>query len=127
MVKGDTDIVPRGTGTYGSKSTQIGGAAAGQASEVVVERAKELAADQLEADPEDMVLDLDAGRFHVAGAPEPGLDWSELAARLDDDGRLAELSVEVGLRPPRSRPSRSAPTSPSSRSTPRPARCICSA
>ncbi|MBV8997605.1 MAG: xanthine dehydrogenase family protein, partial [Solirubrobacterales bacterium] len=34
--KGDTDMVPRGTGTYGSKSTQIGGVAAGQASEEVV-------------------------------------------------------------------------------------------
>ena len=74
MIKGDTDVVPRGTGTYGSKSTQIGGAAAGQASEEVVESAKELAADELEASAEDMVLDLDAGRFHVAGAPEPALE-----------------------------------------------------
>src|SRR5205823_5866732 len=36
VLAGDTDRVPRGTGTYGSKSTQIGGAAAGQASEIVV-------------------------------------------------------------------------------------------
>ena len=33
------------------------------------------------------------GRFHVTGAPEPGLDWSELATRLEGDGRLDELSV----------------------------------
>ena len=45
VLKGDTDVVPRGTGTYGSKSTQIGGAAAGKASEALVERAKELAAE----------------------------------------------------------------------------------
>jgi carbon-monoxide dehydrogenase large subunit len=95
VVQGDTDVVPRGTGTYGSKSTQIGGAAAGQASEAVVERAKQLAADALEASPEDMQLDVGAGRFHVAGAPEPSLDWSELAARLDSDGQLAELQAEV--------------------------------
>jgi carbon-monoxide dehydrogenase large subunit len=100
VIKGDTDVVPRGTGTYGSKSTQIGGAAAGQASEAVVERAKQLAADALEANPEDMVLDVDAGRFHVAGAPEPGLDWSELAARLDSDGQLAELRAEVDFTAP---------------------------
>ena len=100
VVKGDTDIVPRGTGTYGSKSTQIGGAAAGQASEAVVERAKQLAAEALEADPEDMILDVDAGRFHVTGAPEPGLDWSELATRLEGDGRLAELSVESDFTAP---------------------------
>jgi carbon-monoxide dehydrogenase large subunit len=99
VLKGDTDVVARGTGTYGSKSTQIGGAAAGQASEVLVERAKELAANELEASTEDMVLDLELGRFHVAGAPEPGLDWIELAARLDGDGRLAELSAEADFAP----------------------------
>jgi carbon-monoxide dehydrogenase large subunit len=95
VVKGDTDEVARGTGTYGSKSTQIGGAAAGQASEAVVEQGKQLAAERLEASPQDMVLDLDSGRFHVAGSPEPALEWSELAAALDGDGRLAELSAEV--------------------------------
>jgi carbon-monoxide dehydrogenase large subunit len=99
VVAGDTDRVPRGTGTYGSKSTQIGGAAAGQASEMVVDRAKQLAAEALEANPEDMVLDLDGGRFHVTGAPEPALAWSDLAARLEADGQLAELSVETDFKP----------------------------
>jgi aerobic carbon-monoxide dehydrogenase large subunit len=99
VVAGDTDRVPRGTGTYGSKSTQIGGAAAGQASEMVVDRAKQLAAEQLEANPQDMVLDLEGGRFHVTGAPEPALAWADLAARLQDDGQLAELSVETDFKP----------------------------
>ena len=93
--KGDTDIVPRGTGTYGSKSTQIGGVAAGQASEEVVEIGKRLAAAELEAAPEDMVLDVDQGRFHVTGAPEPALSWGDLASRLDSQSRLGELSAEV--------------------------------
>ena len=93
--KGDTDIVPRGTGTYGSKSTQIGGVAAGQASEEVVEIGKRLAAAELEAAPEDMVLDVDEGRFHVTGAPQPSLSWGDLASRLDTAGRLGELSAEV--------------------------------
>jgi carbon-monoxide dehydrogenase large subunit len=95
VIKGDTDAVARGTGTYGSKSTQIGGVAANGAAEELVERAKRLAASELEADPQDMVLDLEAGRLHVAGAPQPALTWSELAARLDSQGRLAELSAEV--------------------------------
>ena len=95
MIKGDTDRVARGTGTYASKSTQIGGVAAGQASEQVVEQAKRLAADELEASSEDMQLDLEQGRFHVTGAPEPGLSWSELARRLDAKGMLGELSAEV--------------------------------
>jgi aerobic carbon-monoxide dehydrogenase large subunit len=95
VVKGDTDVVARGTGTYGSKSTQIGGAAAAQASEEVVERAKRLAADELEASPEDITLDLEGGRFHVAGSPQPSLNWNELATRLHDSDRLGELSAEV--------------------------------
>jgi carbon-monoxide dehydrogenase large subunit len=99
VIAGDTDAVARGTGTYGSKSTQIGGVAAGQASEVLVDKAKQLAADDLEANPEDMVLDLERGRFHVAGAPEPALGWGELASRLDGDGRLAELSAEADFQP----------------------------
>ncbi len=95
VVRGDTDQVPRGTGTYGSKSTQIGGAAAHQASEVLIDRAKELAADALEASPEDMTFDAEAGRFQVAGAPGSGLGWAELVERVDGDGRLQELSVET--------------------------------
>ena len=95
VIKGDTDQVARGTGTYGSKSTQIGGAAAGQASEELVEKARRLVADLIEASPEDIVLDAQQGRFHVAGAPQSGLSWGELAARLSDDGRLQELSVET--------------------------------
>jgi aerobic carbon-monoxide dehydrogenase large subunit len=95
VTKGDTDIVPRGTGTYGSKSTQIGGVAAQKASEEVVETAKRLAAAELEAAPEDMELDVERGAFHVTGAPEPALGWEDLALRLDSDGRLGELSAEV--------------------------------
>src|SRR6185437_4484351 len=95
VVRGDTDVVPRGTGTYGSKSTQIGGVAAGQASEVVVEKGKALAAAELEANPEDMVLNVEDGRFHVTGAPQPSLSWGDLASRLESRDRLAELSAEV--------------------------------
>jgi aerobic carbon-monoxide dehydrogenase large subunit len=95
VIQGDTDAIARGTGTYASKSTQIGGVAAGKASEDVVERAKQLAAEELEADPQDMVLELDGGRFHVTGAPEPALAWADLASRLDEAGRLGELRAEV--------------------------------
>lgn len=95
VVAGDTDRVPRGTGTYGSKSTQIGGAAAGQASEILVDRAKQVAADALEASVGDMVLDLETGSFHVTGSAEPAVGWAELAGRLLQDGRLAELSAET--------------------------------
>jgi aerobic carbon-monoxide dehydrogenase large subunit len=91
VVKGDTDAVAKGTGTYGSKSTQIGGMAARLAADEVVEQAKKLVADYLEASAGDVVLDLALGRFHVAGAPEPSLAWAELAGHAAGDGRLDEL------------------------------------
>ena len=99
VVSGDTDAVARGGGTYGSKSLQIGGTAAAQASAEVVERAKLLVAEELEANPADVVLELDGGRFHVVGAPEPALSWAELAARLVAADRLGELVVERDFKP----------------------------
>jgi carbon-monoxide dehydrogenase large subunit len=47
----------------------------------------------LEANPDDIVLEIGAG-FHVAGAPSPSLQWSDLATRLVADGRLEELRAE---------------------------------
>jgi aerobic carbon-monoxide dehydrogenase large subunit len=93
VVKGDTDEVLKGTGTFGSKSTQIGGVAGRLAADAVVEQAKALAADYLEASVADMVLDQERGSFHVAGTPEPALSWAELASRAASDGRLAELKA----------------------------------
>jgi carbon-monoxide dehydrogenase large subunit len=93
VVKGDTDEIPKGTGTYGSKSTQIGGMAAGLAADEVVEHAKKLVADYLETSPADIVLDQAAGSLHVAGAPAQALSWPELAARAAADQRLGELKA----------------------------------
>ena len=39
-----------------------------------------LAADMLEAAPEDVVIDTVRGAFHVQGSPQPARTWSELAA-----------------------------------------------
>ncbi len=94
VVKGDTDEVRQGVGTYGSKSTQIGGVAARQAAHEVAERARELAAEQLEANVEDVLLDTETGSFHVVGSPAPALSWRELATILDGNGRLDELRAE---------------------------------
>ena len=92
--KGDTDEIARGTGTYGSKSTQIGGAAARLAADDVVEQAKQLVADYLEASPADIVLDSAVGRLHVAGDPSSGISWADLASRASADERLGELKAE---------------------------------
>ncbi|MEZ5255420.1 MAG: molybdopterin cofactor-binding domain-containing protein [Ilumatobacteraceae bacterium] len=88
LVWGDTDLVPVGGGTMGSRSLQQGGAAVDQAAKELVEKAKELAAAQLEADVADIVLDKDNGAFHVAGTPAKAATWAELAVAAAPDGGL---------------------------------------
>jgi carbon-monoxide dehydrogenase large subunit len=80
LLDGDTDLVPRGGGTGGSRSLQLGGSAVRQATTALVERAKGLAATLLEADVADIVLDTETGTFGVAGVPAISLSWAELAA-----------------------------------------------
>jgi CO/xanthine dehydrogenase Mo-binding subunit len=100
VVKGDTDEILQGAGTFGSKSTQIGGVAGRLAADAVVEQAKDLAADYLEASAADMVLDPALGRFHVVGSAEPSLSWTDLATRAAADGRLGELKVSQEFQAP---------------------------
>lgn len=83
VVQGDTDQVASGQGTMASRSTQLGGSAVHEASGQVVEAARQIAAELLEADPADVVLDRDAGVFHVAGAPAVTKSWAEVAAAAD--------------------------------------------
>jgi carbon-monoxide dehydrogenase large subunit len=98
--RGDTDDVAKGTGTFGSKSTQIGGVAGQMAADAVVEQATALAADYLEASAADLVLDVGTGSFHVTGAPTPSLSWAELASKASADGRLGELKVAQTFQAP---------------------------
>jgi len=85
LVQSDTAIVPRGSGTMGSRSLQIAGSALFEASEGVIAKAKLLAAHLLEADVADIVLE--DGRFSVAGVPAAALSWAELAGAAADDTR----------------------------------------
>ena len=95
---GDTDDVPRGGGTGGSKSLQIGGAAAAAAAELIVDEARTLAAELLEADPADIVHDAAAGTFAVAGTPVSAKTWADLAVTAAEDGR-ASLFAETDFQP----------------------------
>jgi aerobic carbon-monoxide dehydrogenase large subunit len=79
VIHGDTDLVPVGGGTMGSRSLQQGGTSVWETTGLVVDKAKELAAKLLEADPADVVLDPAAGAFHVAGTPAVAKSWAELA------------------------------------------------
>jgi len=97
LVWGDTDLVPAGGGTMGSRSLQQGGAAVDKAAAELVERATALAATALEADEADIVLDKDDGVFHVAGTPAVFKSWGDLAvlAAADGDPLLVDTRFEA--------------------------------
>jgi carbon-monoxide dehydrogenase large subunit len=86
----DTAVVPRGAGTGGSRSLQVGGSAVSGAADIVVEKARRLAGTLLEAAEAD--IELSEGRFSVAGVPGQSAGWAEVGARAaaDDDPLEAE-------------------------------------
>lgn len=90
VVWGNTDLVPLGDGTMGSRSLQQGGNAVFLASADLVVKAKKVAARMLEADEADVVLDKDQGAFHVSGAPAIAKSWAELAVAAKGDPELPE-------------------------------------
>jgi carbon-monoxide dehydrogenase large subunit len=107
VIHGDTDAVPKGVGTYASRSLQLGGTAVYQAAVEVKEQARQVAADMLEASDADLVLDTERGVWQVRGDPATGLmAWPRTSSSRPSGPR-----------------SRSAPILRSSMSTRRPARC----
>jgi len=97
VVANDTDLVPKGGGTFGSRSLQAGGLAVHEASISLVDQARTLAADMLEASVDDVVLDKVDGRFHVAGTPSVSRSWGEIAVEAESNGGL---KVEHSSSPP---------------------------
>jgi carbon-monoxide dehydrogenase large subunit len=86
LVWGDTDLVAKGEGTMGSRSLQLGGSAVLRASEQAVDEARTLAAELLEASPDDVVLDTVSGQFHVTGTPAVSRSWAEVATAAAERG-----------------------------------------
>ncbi|HEX6570185.1 MAG TPA: molybdopterin cofactor-binding domain-containing protein, partial [Acidimicrobiales bacterium] len=86
VVHGDTDRVARGSGTFGSRSLQLGGSAVRGAAADVVDQARRLAAGLLEAAVDDVVLDPATGRFHVVGTPSVGRTWADVVVAATGTG-----------------------------------------
>jgi carbon-monoxide dehydrogenase large subunit len=89
-VAGDTDQVARGTGTFASRSAQVGAAAIWRTAHVVRRRAIELAAQLFEASSADVVLA--NGTFSIVGVPGTEMSWQQVAAAAHDRG--VDLSEE---------------------------------
>ena len=75
--EGDTDNTPFGLGTYGSRSTPVGGAATAVVTRKVREKAKKIAAHLLEAAEGD--VEYEDGRFFVKGSPDQAKTMDEVA------------------------------------------------
>ena len=86
VISGDTAEIASGGLTAASRSAQLAGSAVLTASQYLVQLARALAAAQLEAAEEDVVLDTATGAFHVAGSPQPRVGWAEIAAHAAEAG-----------------------------------------
>ena len=91
---GDTDITPMGWGTYGSRTTAVGGAALALAVRKIKDKAKVIAAHLLEAAVEDM--DYEDGKFYVKGSPDQSKTIQDIALMAHVAWNMPE-GVEAGL------------------------------
>jgi CO/xanthine dehydrogenase Mo-binding subunit len=99
----DTDVVPWDQTTSSSRSTYMMGTAVTYAAEDIRKQLADLAADLLEAAPEDIVVE--DGRAFVAGSPASGLDYSSIIRKSRQGNVLGngtfrtegELNAETGL------------------------------
>jgi carbon-monoxide dehydrogenase large subunit len=94
IVHGDTDNTPMGWGTYGSRTTAVGGAALAVATRKIKEKAKLLASHLLEAAVEDM--DYADGRFFVKGSPDRHKTIQDIALMANVAWNLP-AGMEAGL------------------------------
>ncbi len=97
VVPGDTAGIPYGVGTFASRVAVLAGTSAAQATAQVRAKALAVAASQLEAAAEDLVLE--DGRIGVRGAPGRGLTLAEVAtvASTPRPGYAMPAGMDPGL------------------------------
>ena len=94
VIHGDTDSTPMGWGTYGSRTTAVGGAALAVATRKIKEKAKLLAAHLIEAAPED--IEYEDGKFFVKGAPSRSKTIQDIALMANVAWNMP-AGMEAGL------------------------------
>jgi len=95
VIHGDTRRGPEGFGTHGSRSTALGGGALVEASVVVRDKGRRIAAKLLEAGVDDVVGV--GGGFHVIGAPQKKITWKEVATAAYAGGAALPAGDAPGL------------------------------
>ena len=96
VLHGDTDLIPTGVGTYGSRSLQLGGVAVQKVAIDVKEQARQIAADLLEASEADLELDAERGLWQVRGDPAAARTWAQVAAHAGETGLTAAVNYTEG-------------------------------
>ena len=92
--EGDTDTAPYGLGTYGSRSTPVGGAATALAARAIRAKAQKIAAHLLEVSPDDLEWDID--RFKIKGNPSVEKTMKDIAwAAYNDVPEGMEMGLET--------------------------------
>ena len=94
IMHGDTDSTPEGRGTYGSRTTAVGGSAVFNAVQRLKEKMKLIASHMLEASVSDVTLE--NGSFSVAGSPQKSVAFADVAATANLSNTLAP-GIEPGL------------------------------
>ncbi len=103
VLHSDTNISPHGLDTYGSRSLPVGGVAVALACDQVLDKAKQIAAHQMEASADD--LEFSGGVFSVRGSPDKEMPMAAVAFEaftahdLPDDVE-PNLTAQVTYDPP---------------------------
>ncbi len=103
VLHSDTAISPVGLDSYGSRSLAVGGVAIAMACDKVIDKAKLIAAHQLEASADD--LEFGGGTFSVKGSPDKTMPLAAIAfeaftAHNLPDGLEPNLEANVTYDPP---------------------------
>jgi carbon-monoxide dehydrogenase large subunit len=103
VLHSDTAISPFGMDTYGSRSLAVGGTAIALATDRVIDKARRIAAHQLEVDEADLVYE--GGSFAVRGSPDRAMAFAAVAfeaftAHNLPDGTEPLLEASVTWDPP---------------------------
>jgi carbon-monoxide dehydrogenase large subunit len=103
VLHSDTAVSPMGMDTYGSRSLAVGGVAVALATDKVLDKARTIAAHQLEVSEDD--LDYVDGAFTVKGSPEKSMPiqvvaFAAFTGHNLPDGIEPNLRAEASFDPP---------------------------
>ena len=93
LIYGDTDIIPHGKGTFGSRSIVVGGTAIKSAADKIIKKASKIAAHLLETSEED--ISFFGGSFIVDGTDRSLhlIDIAKASFKID----MLPQNIEIGL------------------------------